>query len=70
MAKDIRPSKPNYGSGYDQKRGDQFGERDGHGGYVSDKKPPEKDNSYNHAHGAGRQLESTNPKAGKKNLEQ
>ena len=38
MKEPARPSKPNYGNGYDQKNGDQYGERDGHGGYVPDNK--------------------------------
>ena len=55
MKDPARPSKPNYGSGYDQKKGDQFGERDGHGGYVPDdkkvKEQPADKKNYNKGYG-------------------
>ena len=34
--------KPHRNSGYDQKRGDKFGERDAHGGYVPERGPRDK----------------------------
>lgn len=62
----ARPSKPNYGSGYDPKRGDHFGERDAHGGYVPDRpvKTEGDPGQYDEAHGHGKQAERSNPKAG------
>ena len=54
MKDPARPSKPNYGSGYDQKRGDLYSERDGHGGYIQ-KIPAKEDSSYNQAHGEDKQ---------------
>lgn len=72
MKTDIRPSKPNYGSGYDIKRGDKYGQRDGHGGYQPDAPTANAGEGagYNQAHGQGKQLERSNPKTGKRTSRQ
>lgn len=61
MAK-TSPPIPHNNSGYDPKKGDHYGERDNHGGYVPDKDPGTRTDGYSQAHGQGKQAERTNAK--------